>query len=90
MAQPGGAGNRLSSVVRTSSPPRAAAKRVPQHSRARFEYRYLLNTTIGLIGSERAVQIELAREGSLARVEIVERRSQPLKPAIAGNHVEVE
>jgi hypothetical protein len=49
MAQPGGAGNRLSSVVRTSSPPRAAAKRVPQQSRARFQYRYLLNTTIGLI-----------------------------------------
>ena len=32
MAQPGGAGNRLSSVVRTSSPPRAAAKRVPPHA----------------------------------------------------------
>ena len=36
------------------------------------------------------MQIELAREGSLARVEIVERRSQPLEAAIAGNHVEVE
>jgi hypothetical protein len=31
-------GKRLSSGVRTASPPRAAAKRVPQQSRARFQY----------------------------------------------------
>ena len=36
------------------------------------------------------MQIELAREGGLARVEIVERRSQPLQAAIVGDQVEVE
>ena len=33
---------------------------------------------------------EIEKRSDLARVEIVERRSQPLEAAIAGNHVEVE